>query len=317
MERFSYILCRPQAGLNDSLVQIEKCCRYAEKNQRIVVVDTNYSQTRFFQDDFSNYFVSNHPHLILDYQSAPEDLNQLSTFPSSLAGRLDCYRATKKILDNEKGRFKIYVDESGIPIALNSNKSFSERVLVDHALGGGTISLSALSRLKLHPNLQNELSARVKAIPRPYTSIHIRNTDYSTNYKERITEIGAKHSSPIFVATDSEETLKECKNILGSERIFNFARHLSTDGKPIHRDQPKQIVTEVNADAILDLVILALARNYYYVALENNKNRVKASGYSMLANALFLHRPVLNQLINSNNRELLDLVWPATNQKTN
>lgn len=47
------------------LCQIVKCCRYAEKTGRYVVVDTNYKSTISFHDDLDKYFSSRHEGLIL------------------------------------------------------------------------------------------------------------------------------------------------------------------------------------------------------------------------------------------------------------
>jgi hypothetical protein len=35
------LVCRPQGGLKDMLCQIEQCCRYAERFDRTVLVETD------------------------------------------------------------------------------------------------------------------------------------------------------------------------------------------------------------------------------------------------------------------------------------
>jgi len=60
-----YVLCRPLGGLNDILCQIERCCRYAVRFDRIVVVETDFPRTIYFADAFDRYFESRDPALIL------------------------------------------------------------------------------------------------------------------------------------------------------------------------------------------------------------------------------------------------------------
>src|SRR5947209_3468047 len=61
------LLCRPQGGLNDMLCQIEKCCQYADRVGRTVIVDTDYARSApaTFKDHLSKYFVSLRVGLVL------------------------------------------------------------------------------------------------------------------------------------------------------------------------------------------------------------------------------------------------------------
>ena len=86
------VLVRPQGGLNDTLVQIEKCCNYAEISGRKVIVDTAYTGSYTFHDALSNYFDSRQRGLILDV-SKFEISKARDVFPSHLSGRLEKHRA--------------------------------------------------------------------------------------------------------------------------------------------------------------------------------------------------------------------------------
>ena len=52
-----YILCRPVGGLNDIFCQIEKCWQYAEKYNRILIVDTDKSQGLLGQNFLDFFFL--------------------------------------------------------------------------------------------------------------------------------------------------------------------------------------------------------------------------------------------------------------------
>ena len=85
------LLCRPLGGLNDMLCQIDLACRYAERFDRTVIVDTKHQSKIYFRDSFSNYFASRQDRLVLDADQVFGRLDQLDVFPQFLAGRVTRY----------------------------------------------------------------------------------------------------------------------------------------------------------------------------------------------------------------------------------
>ena len=82
------LLCRPLGGLNDILCQVERACRYAERFDRTVIIDTRHQSTTYFRDSFSRYFISREDRLVLDAAAVFDRLDSLDVFPSFLAGRV-------------------------------------------------------------------------------------------------------------------------------------------------------------------------------------------------------------------------------------
>jgi hypothetical protein len=76
-------------------------------------------------------------------------------------------------------------------------------------------SVAALARLRLHDNLSDELIKRLKSIGSDYISVHIRNTDYKTNYEALLNQLsshpGLLRYKNLFVATDDIDCLEACK----------------------------------------------------------------------------------------------------------
>ena len=306
----AYILCRPQGGINDCLVQIEACCAYGERHGRAVVVDTAYTGSRFFRDTFAHYFRSRNPALILDATDWIEPLNRMSVHPRSLAGRLHCYQATTRRIDTKHGVRFFYADESGQPLHLDFRRPYTEQVLVHHALGGGTRSLMFFTRVELADELKAEILRRLMEIGGIYDSIHVRNTDYRSDYRTLFSERVNVSERPVFLGTDSQEVLDTAREILGNARVHSFSSHLSIDGSPIHRDPEDQLKRTLNRDTILDLLMLALGHRYRYAKLKSNKEGVQVSGFSRLASGLHLHRGILQQTIGIANERLDNLLWP-------
>ena len=179
MKNNRYVLCRPEGGLNDVLCQIERVCRYAEKFDRNVIIDTNHHSTCSIKDHFSKYFVSKQKRVALDLTSIEFDLKNVSVVPSFLTS--DPFQYDAHYHDNHE----CFVERNTHqPITFDFSRDYAECLLVHHDCGRLCgASVAALSRLRLHDNLSNELTKRLKSIGSSYASVHIRNTDYKTNYR--------------------------------------------------------------------------------------------------------------------------------------
>jgi hypothetical protein len=287
-----YLLCRPQGGLNDILCQIEKCCRYAERTGRVLLIDTNYEHASFFHDRFSNYFSSRQNGIVLDAENFPDSLNNMDVFPMFLSGRIDKYKTSINLKNRE------YCDtETDLPVTFDFDRDYPHTLLVHHNVGGCTLSLYALLRLRLRDTLTDELLTRLNCIGSPYTGIHIRNTDYKTNYEQFLRDFRPQPNEAVFLATDNRGTLEEFQQTFGRDRIFSFAS-LPATSNPIHSGkQPPEEQFVRNRDAILDLLMLALSHKLYLFKLEENHIGARYSGFSRLAQELWESKIVLKHLI--------------------
>jgi hypothetical protein len=289
------LLCRPQGGLNDMLCQIEKCCRYAEQTSRVVIVDTNYKNARHFKDDLKKYFTSNFPDLILSAEGYSAALNEMNVFPEFLAGRIGDYTTAR----DPESRLECEI-ASQLPVTFDFSRDYQHQLLVHHQSGGGEISIFALMRMRAQAAIVNELHRRVSMIGVPYSAIHIRHTDYKTNYRNVLEELKNSPEEPLFVATDNRKVLEEFQSGLGVERVFSFSAPSLSNGKPIHTLELSETDTfSRNQDAILDLFMLALSKKLYLLKLENKRDTTfsEYSGFSRLARNLWSSKEMLKRVI--------------------
>jgi hypothetical protein len=285
------VLCRPAGGLNDMLCQIGKAIRYGQRYERSIIIDT-YFHFEMFRDFMSYYFKSNLDSVILPEESAPLELNCHDVFPHFLQGRLNAYSVS---WDPTAGSF--VENSTGKPISFDFEKDYAETLLVHHDAGGGLDSLHALSCLTLQKHIRKSLLARLGIIGGAYDGIHIRNSDYKTNYKEVIASIKGDIRSPVFVATDSSEVLSYCNDVLGKQNVYSFSRFFSTIQVPLHYQLMDLKDTRLrNIDAILDLLTLALARKLYVFPIQSDSPNPVYSGFSLLAEALSRNPQLLYSL---------------------
>ena len=135
------------------------------------------------------------------------------------------------------------------------------------------------------------------AIGGPYTSLHIRYTDYMTDHQDRILELKNEISGPIFLATDNRKAMEFCQKIFGTERVFNFTTFPEVDGQPIHSDMKMDARTS-NLDAICDVIMLAAAKNYHFFPLSITQRKwAKFSGYSEFAHMLHKDKALFNHFL--------------------
>src|SRR5262245_41057141 len=121
------LLCRPQGGLNDILCTIERARAYAEKSNRTLFVDTNFVNTEYVRDDFSNYFKSKDRTIRLNISPIAHMLDQMTTFPPCVAGKINKYHAH---FDQALGNFA--EQETQQLISFNFNVDYAEQLLVLH-----------------------------------------------------------------------------------------------------------------------------------------------------------------------------------------
>ena len=292
-ERF--LLYRPQGGLNDVLCNIEGTRRYADKFNRTLIVDTNFINAKNVKDDFSNYFYTTDK-VILNLGTMIGRLRDLSVFPTCVAGKLDSYQAYRdKTLRN-------YAEQTtGERISFQFYRDYTEQLLVHHASGGfGAFGVAALSWLRLNEVISAQLIKRLRAINGPYIAIHIRHTDYQTDYVYQLnllkSQLAALDCTNLFVATDNIECLKYCKTLFPSLKIFSFSA-LPEIAMPLHHGRALETSRrfQVNADSILDLLMLALSRDLLVMPLKTGSQKT-FSGFSRLAHNLRSNQAVLHRL---------------------
>lgn len=300
--RDKFVLVRPQGGLNDMLKQIETCCQYAEITARNVVVDTEYFSSSSFHDRFSDYFVSRQRGLFFDKcELALENVDDV--FPNFLSGRLMEYRTSQGPVNG------FYRDlENGEAITFDFQKNYAEQVIVHHQGGGGDSS-SFFQRAVLNPRLRENLSTRLERLAPNYLGVHIRNTDYKTDYRSFINESIAKRyfqNHRVFLATDSEDAFQYFRKNVVDVLHLELTQADVKGNEPLHTrkvDDPLYW-RRSNSESILDLLTLAYSNKIFSPPLINfteitgkDFNKTMFSGFAQLAMRLQSNRALLTRFV--------------------
>ncbi len=180
-----FIFCRPQGGLTDIFSRIGACCRYANAHGRMVIVETNFPVSAYFRDAFSRYFISHDHALILSGYAYSSKFQNMDVEPAAFTGRLNAYQV---YYDNKVSALA-EVGSAIVPY-FDFTKKYKVPLLLYQAVGGGLRKAEiAVRRLSITPMVLKVLSERLARMGNFYTSIHIRHTDYSTDYQRRVEEL--------------------------------------------------------------------------------------------------------------------------------
>jgi hypothetical protein len=286
------LLCRPRGGLNDMLSQIERCCRYAEMTDRSVIVDTKFGSDSY-GDEFDRYFISRQTRLSLSASELRSALDRAEVFPAGLKGRVSSYESH---LDATR---KQHVDsQTGEPLTFDFAQDYPQELLVHQQPRRRPYAVSVFMRLRLQPHLTRELLARFGKIGGPYLGVHIRHTDYQSDYHPIIERLAAAKMAKVFLATDNQQVLDQFRASLPGKEIHSFAKDLSVDGNPIHlRSVDEGDVFRRNSDAILDLLLLGLSGHIVSADITNSPYGFKKSGFTVLAMELASQKRYLSELL--------------------
>ncbi len=300
MELDGVVLCRPQGGLNDILCRIGVVCWYATRFRRKVIVDTNHRSTIYMRDDFSRYFLSRQDSLALDLTATRAALDRFDgeVVPSFLKHRLLDYDVR---FDPE--RRSVVESTIGEPITFDFEKAYKEPLLVHHMSGNAPgAAQMALARLRLRPELRDELTRRLRLIGPGYAAVHIRNTDLRTDYRillARLKASGALNGfDALFVATDDAACYEFCQDLFAGLKVVGFSQLPVASTRPLHHLSEVDDVYVRNRDAILDLLMLALSDRYFPLELSKNRWGARYSGFSILAKKLRKSPAVFDGLLN-------------------
>lgn len=264
------LCCFAFGGLNDVICQTLKAIQYCKKTKRYLILDSNQSR---IECDIFKYFDLEQDGILLKKVSSP---NIVFEYTSSgvRSVRGDFYK-----VDYEK-KYKNY-------FLINANNSQT---------CDDVNSFFKITRMK--QPLLNCIKSRYKQLPKNYTSVHVRNTDYSSDILSFLENNKDKLARKnIFLASDNTETLdyltREFES-LGSV-VFSFSNIPKFDHSfegGIHKYKVKD-KNQLNIDAIADLVLLSLSENYYFAPSK--------SWYSLSAKKMHedneCRTKILNQLI--------------------
>lgn len=287
-----FLLCRPRGGLNDALCQIEQCWRYAEKFGRTLIIDTLNSG---LLAEFSEFFSPRDSLTKVHFSLSEEQLcflNTLTCFPHSIQRKLNTYFAVySKDLGN-------YMDkETSEMLTFNFDKNYDELVLIHEQCGGGSLSFDLLNRISISENIRPIVLDRIQHLGHEYLAIHVRNTDYQTQYKDLFLDIyPSVTNKPLLICSDDAEVISHAKNFFTLSNVLTNSQSPQTGNKPLHlssthSDDAQRKKATINS--IIDLIALGRSTKLYFA----NVTAGHASGFSRLAMHLCQNKNVIDALL--------------------
>jgi hypothetical protein len=296
------LFCIPHGGLNDSLYQIQLCYQYAQEHDRDLYIDGSKSG---FLDSFENYFIVPEGVFLkkIDFLNPP----------------FDCY---PKFLSEDIINYPIYFEQNkqnfahsptGALLTFDFSKSYDENILIHEQCGGGLQSVKAFEWMKLKEEIRIWVAEKINKLGE-YDAIHVRNTDYQTNYPAFFRKINKKLREKIVLCTDDWQCQNYAKSFWG-ERLTIVTKIPNTHGQRLHQNSEIDRF-ETNVNAIADLFILACSKNLYYgkVRIQSDglhsfrlrkfiknliylQSKVSISGYSQLAKSLHERKELIQNTI--------------------
>ena len=127
-----------------------------------------------------------------------------------------------------------------------------------------------------------------------YDSVHIRNTDYKTNYVIFLQSIQSNLiGRKVLVCTDNYYVLESAREILKESEVISFNEYynLNNDNQevsPLHYQKgllQKEIFNN-NLNLFIDLIGISRSINFYYTGLKENEHNALISGFSKLGENL-------------------------------
>jgi hypothetical protein len=309
-----YLLCRPRGGLNDTLCRIALCWEYAKRFQRKLIIDCQKSS---LFGHFSDYFcVRDSTDDVIPSLNAEllQQLAPLSCRPASLRGSLEAYPVR---FQNGVGYVHAH---TGNPTRFCNTypmqfvDDFPEDVLVYEDSGGGTASFGLLSHLVLNRSLLAEVEQTLQRLPPRYCAVHIRNTDYRSDYRRILRKIRSQVAAmPLLVCSDDPAVIDYAAQVF-PRRVLRTPRSVQSRHSTgrIHEGAltSPHDRTRAAAEAIIDLVCLANATTLYAgrvssvfrPMVESVKSEMfrpisVVSGFSALAQYLCSNKHILDALL--------------------
>lgn len=281
----SYVLCRTMGGLNDTLVQIGRCFDYCVKFGRSLVVDTRLSG---LMGDFEDYFdLTGFPIEVISYSKlGSQTLNRLTAWPASVQGVLGTYRAI-----GITGVIGLFESESLQKLTFDMNFEYSQSVLLHHSGGGGEISRSLMKHLRFSTQTREEVQELIGSLPELYDAVHIRNTDYQSNWREFLLYVARRsdEACPVVVFSDDPAVLEGAPAI---SPIFQPSRFFDFSGVqgPIHKFE-KQTANEARrrvVQTLAEVIAMCCSRTFYFSRTRGRTGSPKSpvSGFSALVKFL-------------------------------
>jgi len=338
-----YVLCLPNGcGFNDVLCLINKAYKFSKKSNRILLIDTRLSGLSDSLSNYFDLLIPDNKIKLNLKDEDLDNLNKLTCFPNKFEGKIEWIYHRFTAIDSKKidswryfnsirnllnllfyvfKNVKLNSISSKVKFIANylknrKNNLFSHfdthfdnlethpaELIVHYMSGGGEESIETLSMLKLKNEIINKINLKINFIGFDYDAIHIRNTDYKSEYatfleKVKLKTLGRK----IFLCTDNPDVIRVAIETMDQTEIVFIEKYFpksKTNNTPIHFQWglAKGAIHLNNLNMLAELIGMAKSKNLFYPNLSENINQIKFSGFSLLAENLKSRPALVDQLM--------------------
>lgn len=283
------VLCVPQGGLVDVFTQIDRCWEYAERYQRQLIVDTS---RRKLVGAVFELLVAKDPTANVELKlpdSFSAQVKSMSILPRG-------FSLTESVRQIEG---KLVWGENDEAVTFDFSEDHPEDLLVHWQSGGGRYR--ALSRFQLAGHNVELIKKHLLDLPPDYDSLHVRNTDYKTDYFEPLVHLASRRTDvPLVVCSDSNVVLDSARKIVSQRPVMTFPNHPIDLGRPLHRDfddypGSSDPVMRTSAHRLFaEILTLTGARTFYLcpVTKAYPNGTPRFSGFSRMLEFLVTHPDV-------------------------
>jgi len=338
-----YVLCLPRGcGFNDVLCQINEAYKFSKKSNRTLLIDTRLSG---LADSLSNYFDLLIQDNTIKLNLKDEDihkLNKLTCFPNELEGKIDWIYYRFAAIESKKMDTWIYfnsihnlfkvlfyvlkninlnsislkikfivnylnIRKNKFCIQFDNLETHPAELVVHHMSGGGEESIETLRMLKLKNEIINKINLKIIFLGFDYDAIHIRNTDYKSEYVTFLERVKLKTlGRKIFLCTDNLDIIRVAKETMNHTEIVDIEKFFpkcKRKNSPIHFQWglSKETIQLNNIIMLADLIGMAKSKNLFYPNLAENIHQARISGFSLLAENLKSMPALVDQLMGGKN----------------
>lgn len=286
-----YLVCRPRGGLNDNLCQIQLCYEYAARFGRTLVIDGRRSN---FFGEFGSYLQCDGSEVeVLGHTAVLGELFDLTCYPIPVQKWADCKNDTFHSKVSKK-----YLDaETGLELSFDFDLDYAEFVLFHEQCGGGDTSFKFFQNFKFCPEFRVAITDRLRSLPLVFDAVHVRNTDYQTDYEVFFSSLPRKTMGKnLLICSDDSNVVEFGRQFFSSLNIFSLMDHKNLNGQPLHGSRRFNNASEkfiAVTEAWSDLFALSLAENLYFTKTLNGP----ISGFSRLASYLQQNKHVIRSYL--------------------
>jgi len=324
MSKNKFVICIPHGGINDTLCQISKCLKYCINFDRRLIIFINRSGLltgSFFDyfipiEKYNDYFIDSFDYSYLETASiyplrkkmVEMDINNILIDTSNIKDICDVKKDIIKIDTlkkyiyllnpylNVEDRY-LYSDFFEGKITFSFEKEYKEDILIHEQFGGGCYSHYLLDYIKFSDKSNEYIIKSLDLLPDYYSAIHIRNTDYQTDYINFFKKISEKIKfNNLLICSDDKNVIDYANIFFNGMNVFTTTECAIYDNKPLHFKKKycndTKLMQFTTLNTLLDLVALSMSDDLHIVQTKNNNT----SGFSLLSKYLNENKKILTSL---------------------